>query len=143
MFHFPYAQLSAIKAILGSPPEAMRKEWLSLPKQSYVYAGEENCPSILNARMDIEFPPGTEDLKELVRNMLHYDPEKRISLQQCLHSLTLPRIRDQEIRLLRRPECPSMDFLSERRRELPAIVTGAAPMRVSVPQTTPVNQSPR
>jgi hypothetical protein len=78
--------------------------------------------------MDLEFPPGTEDLKEMIRNMLDYDPEKRITLQQCLRGLSLPRIDNQEGRLSIVPECPSMDFSSESRRELPTVVVEPARM---------------
>jgi serine/threonine protein kinase len=129
-FRFPYSQLSAIKTVLGSPPETVRKEWLSLPLRMYAPKRAEDRPSILNERMDIEFPPGTEDLKEMIRNMIDYDPEKRITLQQCLRGLSLPPIHNQEGRLSIVPECPSMDFLSESRRELPTVVIEPARMLV-------------
>jgi serine/threonine protein kinase len=132
-FPFPYPQLSAIRAVLGSPPEAVCNHWRSLPKRNYVRTGWQDCPSVLDARMDVEFPPGAEDLKDLVRSMLQYDPEQRISLHECLHGFSLPRINDQENRLSRTPECPSMDFLSQSRRGLPTLVTGTAATHVSPP----------
>jgi hypothetical protein len=109
-FRFPYDRVSAIKTVLGSPLEAVRKEWLSLRQRIYVTKGED-CPSTLDDRMAIECPPSTEDLHELVRNMLQYDPGKEC---HCNNAFNNCRCRRSIIKRSDYREEPNVPLLSFR-----------------------------
>jgi hypothetical protein len=72
--HFPFTRLSAIQAILGRPSESVVEHWRTLPKRDYLPPRIEHEPSILEDKMNRDFPPGMEDLKTMIQNVLEYDP---------------------------------------------------------------------
>jgi serine/threonine protein kinase len=78
------AQMSAIQAVLGSPPEPVMKEWLKRPNRQCMLSGVPESPSILVDELNAGFPPGTERPSGLIRHMLEYDLKERWTPEDCL-----------------------------------------------------------
>jgi hypothetical protein len=82
--------MSAIQAVLGSPPEPVVKEWLKLSNRQSMLSGVPESSSILVDKLDADFPPGTERLNGSIRHLLEYHLEERRTPEDCLQMLSHP-----------------------------------------------------
>jgi hypothetical protein len=132
LISFPFTQLSAIRAILGTPSECVVEQWPTLPKRDYLPSQIQPDPSILEDKLNRNFPLPM-DLKIMVQNMFEYDPPKRWKLHDCARHLFFIGITEHISTPVSVPECPSMDIFMNRSRERQQATTRAIPLAILAP----------
>jgi hypothetical protein len=87
----------------------------------------------LEDKLNLDFPPGMDNLKIMIFNMIQYDPAQRWTLNACPAHLFCIGIAEHGNTPLSLTECPSMDVLMERSRRFRQTTTRAMPRPILAP----------
>jgi hypothetical protein len=115
------------------PSESIIAYWQTFPKRDYVPLRQALDPSVLEDKLNLDIPPGMNDLKIMIFNMIQYDPSQRWTLNAYAAHLFCIGIAEHGNAHLWVTECPSTDVLMERSRRSRQTTTRAMSLPIIPP----------